>query len=205
MSASRTSFQRKSRSASFAVLVIAGLCLIGCAHRRGGQTELATHRGDRPDTSWAIDLNREGLAAKDDLDKAEKFFRQATEADVFYGPARNNLGIVYFKQGRHYQAAWQFQHAAKLMPKSTEPLVNLGLVFEAVGRLDDAATEYDKALTLTPDDLAAAQCLARLLIRTGGDGERAVRLLEDLSLRSEDPEWQAWSQLTLARVQEQTD
>jgi tetratricopeptide (TPR) repeat protein len=205
MSATQPAFRQAFRFASFATLAITGLCPLGCAYRRGGHVDLAAHRGDRPDTTWAIDLNRQGLDAKDDLDKAEKLFRQATEADVFYGPAHNNLGIVYFQQGRYYQAAWQFQHAAKLMPKATHPLVNLGLVFETVGRLDDAAAEYDKALTLTPDDVAAAQCLARLLVRTGQDRERVIQLLEDLSLRSEDPQWQAWSQLTLARVQKQTN
>ena len=49
----------------------------------------------------------------------------------------------------------------KLMPNQPEPLNNLGLVFEATGKLDEATDSYTKAVTLEPDNVQALGNLAR--------------------------------------------
>ena len=56
------------------------------------------------------------LIAEGEWDQAEAALKAALAADVMYGPAHNNLGKVYFHQGKLYLAAWEFQYAAKLMP-----------------------------------------------------------------------------------------
>ena len=83
---------------------------------------------------------------------AESTLQKAQDADATFGPAHNNMGIVYLHENKLYQAAWEFQYAAKLMPYKPEPKNNLGLTFEAAGKLDDAVDYYDQALTMEPDN-----------------------------------------------------
>jgi len=190
---------RSVRGATVWCLAAASLVLAGC---RAGEPkpEPAAGSGGKRDTAKAIALNREAVAAKEDLAKAERLLERAIQADVFYGPAHNNLGIVYLKQRKYYQAAWKFQQAAKLMPRETEPLVNLGQVFETVGRLDDAREEYEKALQRDEADLAATAGLCRVLVRTGDRTPRTRRLLETLVLRAEDEAWRRWAQREVIRL-----
>jgi len=199
-------FLRKSiLTATLCVIATALAACPGCASRRSKTIDVLAARSAQRDTARAIELNRQALAAQDDLEQAESLLQAATEADVTFGPAHNNLGIVYFKNSKYYQAAWQFQYAAKLMPKNTQPLVNLGLVFEAVGQRDEAMAEYDKALELTSDDLAAVQCMARLLARTGQDPQREAQLVKQVALHSEDPTWQSWARFKLAKTEKNSD
>ena len=117
------------------------------------------------------------------------------------GPAHNNLGKVYFRQGKMYLAAWEFQYAMKLMPNQPEPPNNLGLVFEAAGKLDDAAESYGKAVAREPDNIDALGNLARAPRR--GDKDAEVRdLLNELVLKDTRPEWVAWARDRLATLRE---
>lgn len=64
----------------------------------------------------------------------------------------NNLGIVYFKQGRPNEAVEEYLTALNLRPDFAEAHYNLGNVYANQGRLDDAIEEYLITLRLTPDD-----------------------------------------------------
>jgi Flp pilus assembly protein TadD len=59
-----------------------------------------------------------------DPEKAERLLREALTADVYHGPAHNNLGVVYLKQGELYEAAHEFEWARKLMPGHPDPRMN---------------------------------------------------------------------------------
>src|SRR5690349_19015420 len=91
-------------------------------------TELARVQNDA-----AYNLIRTGK-----YDAAEDILKNALAADVTYGPARNNLGLVYFHQHKLYPAAWEFENAIKLMPHQPEVRNNLGLVLEEAGKLREA-------------------------------------------------------------------
>jgi Tfp pilus assembly protein PilF len=80
----------------------------------------------RRDTEAARLLNQNGVEAlaKGKFDKAEKFFKDSLAKDVDFGPAHNNLGRLYFDQGKNYLAAWEFEYAIKVMPKRGEPYNN---------------------------------------------------------------------------------
>lgn len=144
-------------------------------------------------------LNADGvrLLKARKFEEAEATFKEALTADVICGPAHNNLGKAYFHQGKHYLAAWEFQYAAKLLPNHPEPRNNLGLVFETVGKLDNAVEEYGKALTLEPDDPDFLGNLARARIRRGDRAPEVRQLLEDLILKDGRPEWVEWARRTL--------
>lgn len=138
------------------------------------------------------------LLKGDQLDQAENAFQAALGADLFFGPAHNNLGTVYLRQQKYYPAAWEFQYAAKLMPNQAEPRNNLGLVYEAVGKLDDAAKSYQQALDLEPENPRITGNLARVYVRTNRNDDKTRKLLEAVVMKDTRPDWIAWARERLA-------
>ncbi len=187
------------------IVTIASGALIGCQSesvRSAANYETVVADPDR-DTETARRLNSEALTLmdKDQLDIAVGLLKSALAADVFFGPAHNNLGTVYYQQEKYYLAAWEFQYAAKVMPKRSQPRYNLGMVLEAVGKLDEAAQRYEEALELQPDDIETVASLARTYIRDGKKDERTRELLEEIVLNDDRPQWRSWAQeqLTLGK------
>ena len=127
-----------------------------------------------------------------------KAFQTALSADLFFGPAHNNLGTVYLRQQKYYLAAWEFQYAEQLMPHQAEPRNNLGLVYEAVGKLDDAANSYEQALDLEPENPRIAGNLARVYIRGNRTDDKTRKLLESIVMKDTRPDWIAWARERLA-------
>ena len=134
------------------------------------------------------------------LDAAEEKLKAALDADIFFGPAHNNLGMVYYRQEKYYVAAWELQYAAKLMPGKAEPLHNIGLVFEAVGKLDEAAENYEKALVADPEAMEPTCSLARLRVRQNKKDDRTRGLLEKIVMREDRPEWIEWARERLSLI-----
>ncbi len=138
------------------------------------------------------------LLAKDKAEKAEAQLRKALAADVTYGPAHNNLGLIYYGQGKYYLAAWEFEYAIKLMNDQPEPYNNLGLVLEAVGKLDDAIAAYETARRLQPDHPQYVGNLARARFRRSNDDPCLHELLSDLIVIDTRPDWVGWARERLA-------
>lgn len=136
-----------------------------------------------------------------DLELAEAAFNQAIEADVLSGVAHNNLGKVYYLQDRLYQAAWQFQHANKLMPGSPEPRNNLGLTLEAAGKLEGAIEQYELAVAREPDDPVVLGNLVRARLRRGDSGPEMTELVRDYVMKESRPEWLTWARRRLALLE----
>jgi len=192
--------------ARLALLMLIPLAACGCRASRSGPTDdYMTVAGDpRRDTETARRHNARavGLIGDDKLDDAERELKAALRADLFFGPAHNNLGNVYYRTRRYYLAAWEFQYAARLMPGKIEPRNNLGLVFEAVGRLDDAARWYDTALELSPESVEATANLARVRVRQGDKDDTTRELLGRVVMRDPRPEWSEWARKQLALMGE---
>ena len=151
-----------------------------------------------PETARRQNTEAVGEIEAGDLDATQKTLTEALTADPFFGPAHNNLGAVYLQQKKFYLAAWEFQYAVKLMPYSAEPKTNLGLVYETVGRTDEAEKWYDAALTLEPDNPEIIGDLARTLVRARRTDEKTYRLLQDLVLKETRPDWAQWARDRLA-------
>lgn len=80
----------------------------GCATRTGSlyQTSREIYR----DPLKAQELTREAaVIIQSDPDQSEKLLREALTADLYHGPAHNNLGVLYLKQGELYEAAHEFE------------------------------------------------------------------------------------------------
>jgi Flp pilus assembly protein TadD len=172
------------------------LCVCGC--RVSGTTADAHHR----DTTQARSLNDRAFALiqKSDYEGAQKLLRQAIDADVMFGPAHNNLGLVHYQQNKLYDAAWEFQNAIKLMPYVPEPRNNLGLVLERAGKINNAAENYAKALEMEPDNPEYIGNLARAKVRRGDHDDQTKQLLEELVMKDSRPGWNHWARMNLFRL-----
>src|SRR5437763_10181339 len=101
------------------MLVVLAVVACGCAsskHKEPGDV-VAAAPGARHDTARARQENAKAfeLIQKGKYAEAEKAAKAAVDADVMFGPAHNNLGLVYYYQDELYPAAWAFQNAIKLM------------------------------------------------------------------------------------------
>jgi Flp pilus assembly protein TadD len=179
--------------------------IAGCAAKDGGQAKSdyeTVARDPRRDSDVAERHNTAAVRRMEqgDFNGAESDLKAALAADVMHGPAHNNLGKVYYHQGKFYLAAWEFQYAAKLMPNIPEPRNNLGLVFEAAGKLDDAVTSYDEAMSLAPDNVHFMGNLARARVRRGDEDDSVRDLLRQIVLRETRPDWADWARARLAMM-----
>jgi tetratricopeptide (TPR) repeat protein len=180
----------------------------GCAGQRTTGPYSPITAGTR-DTAKATRLNAEAAellnlaAAKNDaaaIKQAESLLREALNADLYFGPAHNNLGVIFLGRDELYEAAAEFEWARKLMPGHPDPRVNLAFTLESAGRVDDAIATYRTALEVLPDDIAAMQGLARLQVRSGKRDEETQRLISEIAFRGETPAWRAWAQAEQARA-----
>jgi Tfp pilus assembly protein PilF len=188
------------------VLLLAALSLAsGCSSNKS-----AAHHGyetighdPRRDTDLAKQKNAEGieLVRAGKFEEAEKVLKEALDADVTFGPAHNNLGKVFYHRQQFYNAAWEFQYAAKLMPDLAEPRNNLGLVLEAVGKLDDAVGSYDEALKLRPENPQYLGNDARARFERGDRDTHLRQMLEALVMRDSRPDWSQWAREQLVRLE----
>src|SRR2546429_3738366 len=186
---------------SLALFALVALLSTGCASSTKSapdpmlkatpqDTELA-----RRENALAYELIRQGK-----YDEAQEHLVRALAADPLFGPAHNNRGLVYFHTGRLYLAAWEFENAIKLMPYQSEPRNNLGLVFESAGKLSDATEAYAKAREMEPDNPQYIGNLARARIRRGDRDSQIRKLLEELALKDDRPEWVEWAKLKLLKL-----
>jgi Tfp pilus assembly protein PilF len=180
-------------------IMLAGIAFsLGCQSRSarvhvdpdGRDTARARAENDR-----AFELLRKGKYSE-----AESLLKKSVEADVMFGPARNNLGLVYYHTNRLYQAAWEFENAIRLMPHQPEPKNNLGLVLERAGKLEMASESYGRAMEIEPDNPEFIGNLARARIRQGDRGEETRKLLEQLVLKDPRPDWTHWARMNLMRI-----
>ncbi len=180
-----------------ATVVLAALAsLAGCRTQNTLGPYQVPSEADRA-TSVAERLNREAadLIEKDPA-KAESLLRDALTKDLFFGPAHNNLGVVFLHQKKLYEAAHEFEWARKLLPGNPDPRVNLALTLERAGRLEEAFKTYETALEVAPEDLTAIEGLASLAVRTRRDEPRLHGWLEAIALVADDP-WRSWARLRM--------
>ncbi len=203
--AHRKFFLRVSFHVYGAILLFALAASFGCAAENKSNSS-ATYNyktmnpAPRRDSSVADAQNAKAVDFLEEgkLEEAEKLLKDCLTADVTFGPAHNNLGKVYFQQQKYYVAAWEFQNAIKLMPNQPEPKNNLGLVFEAVGKLDDAVKQYELAKGQEPDNPELTGNLARARVRRGDHDEQTRDLLTEITLKDTREEWVEWAKEQLA-------
>jgi len=187
----------------FVSLVALSIAITGCTANKPAapqaqyQTVGKDPRRDS-DTARAENVKAVDAIEKGDYTAAETHLKSALTADIMFGPAHNNLGKVYYHQNKLYLAAWEFEYAAKVMPFQAEPKSNMGLVFEAAGKLDQAVTQYTEALKLEPENPELIGNDVRARIRRGDNDAEVHRLLEKVVMLDTRPEWVDWARKHLA-------
>lgn len=175
------------------VVIINCILLSGCAVRSHTSVYTPPSEVSR-NPLQAQSLTQQAAALMDeDPEKAEHLLRQALAADLHYGPAHNNLGVLMLQHEQLYEAAHEFEWARKLMPGHPDPRMNLALTLERAGRFKNAAEEYRAALAVYPDHLPTVQALARLQVRHGLVNDETVGYLDAIALQSETQEWREWA------------
>ena len=139
-------------------------------------------------------LSRKGAdLVEEEPERAEAVLREAITKDLYYGPAHNNLGVLYLKQEKLYEAANEFEWARKLMPGHPDPRVSLGITLELAGKVAEAFASYGAALEVWPNYLPAVQGIASLAVRQRSNDERLPLWLQEIAIQSSDPSWRDWA------------
>jgi Tfp pilus assembly protein PilF len=188
----------------FTVLIALCACVVagsGCANWRAPGGKYQTLVADpHHNEQLAMQLTEQAAKAwqRHHLDKAEQLLQDALAADVNYGPAHNNLGLLYFQQGRYYLAAWEFQYATQTMGERAEPYNNLGMIFEKCDRLEAALEHYQMARERDQANPEYLGNFLRVLLKQDDKDPAAPELLRDLLLIETRPEWRCWAEDRLA-------
>lgn len=193
------------------VLPLSLWLLIGCAsngsapfaaHLAGDSREGSPYATPSEESRSPLEAERLTMKAAQligvDDDAAERLLRDALTADLYHGPAHNNLGVVYLNKGKLYEAANEFEWARKLMPGHPDPRMNLALTLERAGRVNQALATYETALEVFPGHIPTMQALTRLQLRTRRTDDRTREYLEEIALRGSDTEWRDWAKKRLA-------
>lgn len=189
------------RTAVRTLLCIAAACSAAACSQRAVGPYTSLSENDRQ-TAQAERLNQQATDLMEkDPEKAEKLLREALTADLYHGPSHNNLGILYLKQGKLYEAANEFEWARKLLPGHPDPRMNLAFTLESAGRIDEAIQMYATALEVYPDHIQTVQALARLQVRARKTDGRTAGFLEEIALRGETEEWRVWARKQMARAE----
>lgn len=184
--------------------LLAAACATGCGPQRVSSSAYAPQPEVERNSTKAEVLTRKAVERMDSADSsanadAESLLREALAADLYHGPAHNNLGVVYLRQGRLYEAANEFEWARKLMPGNPDPRFNLALTLERAGRTGEALAMYGTALEVQEGHLPSMQALARLQVKGSRPDGRTDGLLREIALRGSSAEWRDWAQRELSR------
>jgi tetratricopeptide (TPR) repeat protein len=146
------------------------------------------------DPARAQRLTTEAAACIDaDPDKAERLLREALGADLYHGPAHNNLGVVLLRRGDLYGAASEFEWARKLMPGQPDPRLNLALALERAGRVEEAMTAAQAALDAAPEHVPSLVALTSLQLRHNRPGEHTAHMLAQIASSTDREDWREWA------------
>ncbi len=182
----------RTRNPGLYPVALLSLLLGGCALR--SNSPYATLRQSDRNPLKAQELTRQAAdLIESDPQKSQRLLQEALTAELYHGPAHNNLGVLYLKQGELYEAANEFEWARKLMPGHPDPRLNLALTLERAGRIDEAIDTYGTALEVYPNHLPTMQALARLQLRRGRADDRTPGMLREIALRGETGQWREWA------------
>ncbi|MGH7132963.1 MAG: hypothetical protein ACREJO_13565 [Phycisphaerales bacterium] len=179
---------------------MATVVLGGCATTTPGSSPYQTPTESDRNPLEAQRLTNQGVACMDsDPTAAEKLFRSALTADLYCGPAHNNLGALYLRWNspRLYEAANELEWACKLMPGNPDPRMNLAMTMEEAGRSNEAIAGYRTALEVYPGYIPAVQALTSLQLRTEKPDDSLDANLREIALRGTTPQWREWAKVRL--------
>jgi tetratricopeptide (TPR) repeat protein len=127
--------------------------------------------------------------------RAEELFLQATRADPSNYRYWANLGVYYGDRGRLAEAVGALRSALERKPGEASVHDYLGQMLQGLGRDDEAAAEFEAAISAEPTFATAYANLAELALKHG-DKQKARKLVDaGARFASDSDEAQAFARL----------
>jgi tetratricopeptide (TPR) repeat protein len=114
-----------------------------------------------------------------DLPGAEKFLREAIQADPKSADAANQLGLACARQNRSAEAKQWFEKAIALHRDHTGAINNLAVLYAELGQSNDAIAAFRYGIEVAPEDDELYLNLGRLYLQMG-EREKARDLMRQL-------------------------
>ncbi|HEU5351459.1 MAG TPA: tetratricopeptide repeat protein, partial [Terracidiphilus sp.] len=102
-----------------------------------------------PNDPRTISALAQALLTDNQLDPALKQYQDLTQADPGNAGAQVRISEILRRQGKYQDALAAVQKAVQIDPKSLEAGYNEGLIYDVLGRYDDAAKVYRQMVDLT--------------------------------------------------------
>ena len=177
------------------VLLLALLALGACVSPDGASGPYQSQAEAPRNTAAAERLTKQAAdIIESDPGRAEQLLREALAEDLFFGPAHNNLGVLFLERGDLYEAASEFEWARKLMPGHPDPRMNLALTLDRTGQSEEALAAYTATLEVYPGHIGAIQGLARLAVMEDREEPRLESWLKRITLEGDSEDWRTWAQ-----------
>ncbi|MDT5269911.1 MAG: hypothetical protein QOH49_2097 [Acidobacteriota bacterium] len=123
-----------------------------------------------------------GLLREGKIEEAERQLAAILKVTPNEAGALNLLGTIRAQQGRLDEAESLFTRAARADNRFVGPRMNLAYLYHLKGLPEKAIVALGEVLSLEPDNVDAAQKLARLLL-SNNRLEECINLVEDLRRR----------------------
>ena len=120
--------------------------------------ELVIKKAQEEETAETIKLQAKALAGigeiylkREDLEKAQKYFKQSLGLSPNDEILAYNVGEIYFSNNKMDEAVEYFKLASQIKPSWPDPYLKLGYVYLNKGENDKALEILEKFLELEPD------------------------------------------------------
>jgi tetratricopeptide (TPR) repeat protein len=117
-------------------------------------------------------------ASAGDLASAERYFRQAIDADAANLDAYGLLASLYLKQNRLDEGRAEFEKLAARRPNTVSYKTMVGMIFDVQQRPDDAMRVYEEIVKSTSGGGVAANNLAYHYVTRGERLDEALNLAQ---------------------------
>jgi Flp pilus assembly protein TadD len=117
---------------------------------------------------------------------SETLFKHALAVTKNNDVAKNNLGIVYLRQGNVDEAISLLQAAVDLRPDNSPAHENLAKALLQKGKVADALTHYRKLLELQPDNIEVHNIVGTVLTQQGRIREGVEEWQKVLAVQSDN-------------------
>ncbi len=138
------------------------------------QTEMK--KSNNPNFFLFMLANTEAQAGQ--YDDAIRDFKKLLAAT----PANEDLYVRYaetcLRAGDGAQGVAAFEKAHQIAPNDPFPILRLGIIYEGMGRLDEARQQYEAVLKIQPDQPVALNNLAYMKADAGSDLDQALTLAQ---------------------------
>ncbi len=157
--------------------------LLGDVLRRQGELDDAIAAFQR-----CLELNPDGSSSRgglaqvyfhlDRFDDAESYARAALELNDRLIGVHAVLAEIHDQRGEPAAAVREYLQELETVPEDVAAHFNLAMVYRKMGREDDEHRQLQRVLELDTDFAQGNLFMARLMLRRGGDLQRAIEMVE---------------------------